>query len=794
MKTFSKILLGAAFAAALPAMAGNVVEKSASAPLRPTGALSGVSAERTVLAQKQLAPGVLKRAVRDAKGRVFFDMVRNGHVSAAPLSVKIPAKAAGETSFFENFESHQGQLDWLPEGWTEINTPENVATQEMCQHNINNTWAVSNTGDGYWTAITSDGVKECWIHFTYDWSYNDADGNTVEGEAAPQDEWLITPEISVQQGHDLFFLAEVDLGGVYSFDWGTMAYDRSVIDCDLEVLVTEDNGANWTPIWKLSDNVCSSMTDQDMYDVMAELKYFSYSTSLASYYGKNIKIAFRYINANHGFSGNSMAVDAVTVGAPAAEAAYDVPLGTLLGGISTGLHVNTETFALMPPYTDITWTPASNSFTEQNTWTFYDVDGEVAETLTGDAVVNYPWSQGKAVAWPSLTASNASTSDSFVYDETNEEKGGIFFGGRIPDIAEDEPIYVGNYDYQHKHMVTPYLDYGAYVYGTSPANAWGENIKQTAFGNLFYTPAAPVTVSDVMLTLGEYDADPDALFTLSIYTVNDSGQLSAEPVATSQLTGADITGFGFYNAIFHLDTPYVLDQTVLIMVSGFDSDKVREFAACAQSVNNDPSRNYAYMMFDINGQAALYSASEALTDYSSAVILSLNATSHFLTTEDEIVELDPESLSYDMEFTASNTPDLWWVVDGEEKNPITSDGILYDWLRIEPVAGEANTHSLHFSAEPTTNSRAKNVILANGGSSVKVRVKQPASSGIASVASDKSVNISADMISVKGNGLIEVFDAAGVRVAAGRAAVSISGLAKGVYVIRTEGRAIRFVR
>ena len=110
--------------------------------------------------------------------------------SEYPQSFKAPANA----TFYEGFEGHAGELDWLPEGWTEINTPENKPTS-MCSHNINNSWSGQDTGDGYWTAITTDGVKECWIHFTYNWSYKNSEGEKVEGAKAPQDEWLITPEL-----------------------------------------------------------------------------------------------------------------------------------------------------------------------------------------------------------------------------------------------------------------------------------------------------------------------------------------------------------------------------------------------------------------------------------------------------------------------------------------------------------------------------------------------------------------------------------------------------------------------
>ncbi len=792
--------MAAALFSVAPVVAGNVVEKSASVPATKSEVFSGVSTNRTVLAEKQLAKGITKRVVRDEKGRIFCDMVREGVATVKPETTKRPFKAPDNASFFEDFESHVDQLDWLPEGWTEINTPENECTQEMASHNINNTWTAQDTGDGYWTAITSDGVKECWIHFTYGWSYVNADGETIEGAASPQDEWLISPAFDVQTGHDLFFLCEADCGSVYYYDWSSNKYDRSVVECDLEVLASTDNGQNWTSLWKLSSDVCADMTDGEMYDVMAELKYNTYKIDLTNYYGQNIKLAFRYTNtSNGGFAGNSMAVDAITVAAPAAEAYYAIPENMLLAGISKDLHVYTESYALMPAYTDVTWTAASNAYTESNSWTFYDANGQVAEEITGStAVRSNPYSAGEAIAWPMLTASNSNSSDTYTFDEADEEKGGVFYGGRVPDIQENEEVYVGNYDYQHKRMIVPYLSYGDYVYGTHSDGVWGDNIKEIACGNLFYAPAAPLTVTEVVLTLGEFDADDDAEFKMEIFTVEAYGQVASEPAATSVIHGSDITGFGFYNAVFPLATPYIIDSNVLIMVSGYDSPKVRTFAACAQSVGNDANHNYAYMLFDINGTKSLYSAADALTDYSSALIMSLNATYHFLNTDDEIVDLDPDTNEYEMAFEASNAPENWWIADGENHLPIVAEGTSYDWLTITPLTKEDGNFALRFSAENAVSARAKTVILSNGGNEVRVRIRQDKSSGISSIeTADKYVTVVGDVLSVIGESndvRIEVYSIAGMKLASGSNGIDISGLPKGIFLVRAAGKTYRFVR
>lgn len=794
MKRFYSLTL--AFATlCTSAYAMSPVVRSASEPLTRSNKMLSRSEARTVLASKKMKDNVYKQIVRDPQGRVYCEVLREGKPSAAPVKLSRLWKEAVEPSFYEDFESHQGQLDWLPDGWTEINTPENIATPEMCAHNINNTWATENTGDGYWTAQTPNGVKECWIHFTYNWSYTNSDGDKVEGSAAPQDEWLITPDINVRQNHDLFFLAEMDLGSMYAFDWSSMAYDHNAIDCDLEVLVTTDNGQTWNSVWKATEDVCSALTDSQMYDLMGELRYDAYSVSLAPYYGQTVKIAFRYLNASHGFSGNSMAVDAVTVSAPAPEAFYDLPDGALLAGISTGLHVFTESYGLFPAFSPITWTAASNSYTTASSWQFFATEEGDIEIVGNNAEVAFPNSD-TAVAWPILNAFNANGSDVYQFGSADAEQGGMFFGGKMKDITDDETTYVGNYDYQHKHMNTPYLSYGNYVYGTSAAGTWGNGVKQTAFGNLFLAPSAPFTLNDVMVTLGEFDADADAELTLNIYPVNQYGQVSAEPAATSVVNASDIDGFGFYNVIFHLDTPYVMDSHTLMLVSGYgDNAKIRELASCAQAVHNDAAHNFAYIMFNINGQDYLYAASDALQDYSSAVIMGLNGAFHFIRCEEEIVDLD-ENDSRIVRFNASNTPDCWWVADGDNKYPIVSEGTDYDWLNIKPTVTSDGAKALLFTAVPSEIKRAKTVVIANDGGETRIRVRQQEKSSVGLIAQESSVSIIGNILSVNSSladSQVEIFTPAGNLMMSGKTSLDITPLRGGIYIVKAGSKAFKII-
>lgn len=805
MKKFYSTALCLALASSGVAFAQSVVAvRGAEAQtVRKSAAMHKASADRMVIAEKPLAKGVSTRIVRDADGFVYRTVVKNGVESSRSRSLKKPRRAAAANTFFEGFEGHQGELDWIPDGWTEINTDGNKCTPEMAKHNINNSWSVQDTGDGYWTDITSDGVKECWIHFTYNWSYTDDQGEKVSGEAAPQDEWLITPSISVKQGDGLFFLMEFDLGAVWAFSWDDMSYDREDLENDMEVLISTDDGANWTSLWKVSEDVCADMTDQQMYDAMAELKYASYSIPLTDYYGKDVKIAFRYTNVSKGgFSGNSAAVDAVTVGAPSPEAFYNLPYGTLLAGVSADLHAYTESYALFPAYESITWNAASNSYTEKNSWEFYDVETEDFGPAqeADEASIEYPYSSGKAFPFPKLTASNANSSDTFFFGQGDEEQGGMIFGGSIPDITEDEPVYVGNYDYPHKRLVITNLGDDAYCYGTAPADTWGDGVVQESFGNLFYAPEAPFTVTDVIMTLGEYDADPDAEFTLDIYTADDTGQLTDKPVATAKLKGSDITGLGFYNAKFHLEEPYTLDSTTLMLISGFaDTDKVRTFAGCAQGMSNDEAHNYAYMMFRFdNGTKQLYSASEALQDYSSALILSLQGTFHVMHSESEIVDLDTQTNSVDVPLTVTGTPDLWYIVADEEKIPVAQEGTDHEWLKVTPVDNGDGKYSVRFSAEPNADDRAMTLYMANGGNPMRIRVRQTGTNGIAAVTSGKGTIHAADgVITVAGyeGQTVTVVNAAGVGVArAASAPASLSlPVAPGFYVVKAGTDAVKVI-
>lgn len=202
--------------------------------------------ELKVLEQHKVADGILTRTVCNAEGKVYRDIVRNGIATPAPETRTIRREAPADASFYEDFESAPDlseNPDFIPEGWSEINTEGNLWRDDMPYWLSCNNWRVTDTGDGYGTAITTNGVKECFIHFAYKVEYNyEGDTPTTVIPIAPQDEWLITPEFVVKEGHKLYFDLEVDLGSVYYYDWSTSQYDYDRLENDLEVLASTDNG------------------------------------------------------------------------------------------------------------------------------------------------------------------------------------------------------------------------------------------------------------------------------------------------------------------------------------------------------------------------------------------------------------------------------------------------------------------------------------------------------------------------------------------------------------------------
>lgn len=208
-----------------------------------------------VLARKAVGKNMMLKVVQDGQGRIYKTMEKGDGTTRLSRPFAKPHKTdATNAALFESFEGWQESygMDWIPEGWTEKNTDANKPTAEMLAHNINNTWYCYYTGDGNWTPKTTDGEKDCFIHFTYDGSYTDrvkwsfGPGNMTDviiekDERNPlmaypyTKEGLPMLEAYNDNGSDMFQWGETDTNAPYiqyggkitdsGFDFGVGNYD-----------------------------------------------------------------------------------------------------------------------------------------------------------------------------------------------------------------------------------------------------------------------------------------------------------------------------------------------------------------------------------------------------------------------------------------------------------------------------------------------------------------------------------------------------------------------------------------
>lgn len=259
----------------------------------------------TVLESRKMTDNISLQVIRDSKGRIFRQRVANGE-SPKPLPSS-PLRTSGNnqgTVFYEGFEGYQTSygINWIPEDWTEINSPHHVPTPEALSHNVNNSWYVYFTSDMF-QAISPDGECEAFIHFPYDGGYGSSDDAS--------DEWLVSPSIEIGDNQTLSFLHQGDTFAIYSYDWNTGKFDRSRPVCNMLAMLSEDDGENWTEIWNFAENELQDKTDDYLYS--HPLEYVERRVSLSPWAGKTVKIAFRYICDGGGWEGCSMMIDGVKV-------------------------------------------------------------------------------------------------------------------------------------------------------------------------------------------------------------------------------------------------------------------------------------------------------------------------------------------------------------------------------------------------------------------------------------------------------------------------------------------------
>lgn len=284
----------------------------------------------TILQSQKMPGDVTLAIVKDEAGRVYKQRLKKGEAPKPLQHAPKKVQKAKARTFYEGFEGYgeamssgnsaYHRMNWIPDGWTKINTPEHTPTQEQLDHNINNSWYVYYSSDFY-QEMTSDGETEAFVHFGYNGDYG--------CNSSAQDEWLVSPSITLEDNETLSFLHQAEPMSTYNFNWSTWQFNRDQVECNLVVMITDDDGANWTKIWDFERDYTSSLDDDECYDF--PMAYRNFEVSLKEYAGKTVKIAFRYLRIDGNYVGNSMMIDAVTIEHPGGEWDY-LGTGTMVDG------------------------------------------------------------------------------------------------------------------------------------------------------------------------------------------------------------------------------------------------------------------------------------------------------------------------------------------------------------------------------------------------------------------------------------------------------------------------------
>lgn len=536
--------------------------------------------------------------VRTADGRIAKQIVRNGN-SIKPLSLNRPSFAAAALgSLNEDFGSWDGEThNWIPEGWSEINSDDPTVLE-----NINSyTWHVEK-GGGFMPQPTSGNL--CGIYYAL---------NLDTYMGVPQDEWLITPAITVEEGQQLqvslsytpFFMFNTNL-----IDWDT--YEFTSIECaaSVKLMVREAGTEEWTLVEDYFD-AWKDYSVLELFDDGLDSGWRKYTYDLEEYAGKDIELAFRY----NGCDGENWGIDYVVCDQPRPEAAYLRPQGAFYWGFSneySRISGDGKQLIILPGETEITWSNVSNEEATVFEWTYFDPEtDEIMTSDDYDLTLTYPMLP-ESDNWyniPELAAyaSAGATPSTFALNLYCLQAGGTttytFSNGNTG-------VYTAsNCDYDNG-MTSVSFGQDTPLFGISAGTdaGWtsllGQNAELTAVGNYFEKPAVPYQLNGISVFAGG-SFDADAQISLTVYEV--IGGYLADPIAIATCTGADIiaTDGTFLCLPFTFDE-ITVDQALLVMMdvqnaTGFTTlTPWHTYYPAAQNETN------GYFMVEVNGQEQLH--------------------------------------------------------------------------------------------------------------------------------------------------------------------------------------------
>lgn len=221
-------------------------------------------------------------------------------LSTFAFAMTVSFASAESNDYFEGFEGWDSRTDWLPEGWTEQNTDENIFMLNEGAF----TWHVSNR-EG---TLPHPPEGSCYavVYYAYE---TDENGKKVD---LYQDEWMISPSYKVTENSTLSFF--VGYSPLYLFDlnneninWGKMEFIDRKPSTTLKIYI-RSNGGEWVMLKDLYEEWAETSLN-DLFNNYSSVEFRQLSFDLAEYAGTDVQVAFQFV----GMYGNTMEIDAFQI-------------------------------------------------------------------------------------------------------------------------------------------------------------------------------------------------------------------------------------------------------------------------------------------------------------------------------------------------------------------------------------------------------------------------------------------------------------------------------------------------
>jgi hypothetical protein len=689
-----------------------------------------------------------------------------------------------DATFYEGFEGllNSSTANWLPVGWT-----------------INDK---SNTGAGFtWQILEDAGAFAGRCIAGVPFAYEESGNNLIYN---PSDEWLITPAITPKTGDKLIFKLNYNAGWLLFNQDTEAAFD--VINQEIEVLISTDNGTNWTKVWDVLADARTYSED----DLWNQLEYgapwTSFLVDISTYAGQNIKFAFRSNNR----LGDSVFLDEVKVGLPSVEALYRQPMGYFYWTFNENYDMYSSSALLGPAYLPTRWYNFSSEDAETFLWQFTDptfASDNPVEFSDVHPVITYPYAQFDL---PVLTASAANAgSSTYVWDGLFVQTGGSAEAQST--TGESTALGAGNYDLGLGFSSGQYSATG-YIFGTGSMDFWGA--KLDAIANYFEKPLSKYLIDKFWISCGQFVASPDAELQLIIRRVGEDGSLK-DTITTSVCYGADVqkistdnNGYSYYTIPFtfkdidpetgrEVDTYLEIEDALLVELKYTEGQgQVTSIDPFFQSENGPTLENNAYIYLIANDRRYFFPVSELLTpDTYTSFLFNMNAIYPFLYTEDNKYDAPANGGTKNFDIIPYWNPDGWWL---EEELP--------DWIEVGTPTNTSTGVSLPVTvaALPSgTAGRSANIKIASYACDLTLQVKQGDADWLSTGIAPLQTSAGVTKVARQGDNFVlsypasatsvSVYNVTGQKVAehklnaGGSYTLPAANWAKGIYILKFNG-------